>query len=270
MYILITLGVVIIASFTDLVYGKIIFNNIVIHDVYGAFHVIFVLYYFLNLFLSFLFLLKKIFVTQDIERAKIKLVLWGITIIAFLILLFHVILPQFDKHIFQTGGIYFNLFFVAFAGYSMFRHRFFNVRFFIIRLLRQGIAVLFTIFFITGIWGIIIVIPSLVAYQRQLIPIVYIVSILVYFSVLRGLVSDFFNRFFGLTRIENLQQSLQDFTKKPTLYRTVNEFKTAIQDLFKSVELDVIDLVSIDENNQEKYEKFIQYFEKYPRKSCPT
>ncbi len=264
LYILITLGVVIIASFTDLVYGKIMFNDIVIHDVYGSFYVVFVFYYFLNLFLSFFFLLKKIFIMQDIERSKIKLVLLGITIIAFLTIVFHIVFPQFDGHIFQTEGIYLNLLFVVFAGYSMFRYRFFDVRFTVVRLVRQAIAIIFTIFFIHGIWGIIIVIPSLVEYKRQLIPIIYIVSILVYFSVLRGLVSDFLNRFFGRTRIENFRKLLQDFTKNPVLYRTVNEFKIALQDLFQSVDIDVIDIIYINENNEKKYEKFTQYFEQNP------
>ena len=106
-YILLTFGVVVLSSFTGLVYEReIILYGTEIHDVHGPLHIVFVLYYFVNLLLATVFSFKKMQIMHDIERIKVKLVLWGTISIIVPTLLFHMILPRFGIYIFQEEVIY--------------------------------------------------------------------------------------------------------------------------------------------------------------------
>lgn len=274
LYMIITGGIIVVSSFTDLVYEKeIIINSLEIQDVHGPAHSIFILYYFLNLFLATTFLLYKVRITERIERIKIRLVLWGIVSMVIPTLIFHMILPRWGIYFLQTGVIYFNFIFIGLVGYSMLKYRFLDVRFTITRIVKQGFSVLFTVLFVSGIWGLMQLSPFLMEYQIVLMPMMYVLAIFMYFYILRGFVSDLFHIFFGLTSVEHFHESLDIFTKQSTLYSTVEEFNAALKDLCKSVHIESVNIIPLNTRNQEKYASFVHYFEENPeifvQDECP-
>ena len=255
---------VVIISFTDLIYEKEILIEGGIEDLHGDLHGYYLILSLSYLITSVVFFVKKILSVESVQRKKTQLVSIGGISYALLLAIVYPILPRFNIYVLQREAILFGGVLAALIFYSMLKYRFLDVRFTITRIVKQGFSVLFTILFVTGIWGLMQLSPLLMEYQVVLMPALYVIAIFMYFYILRGFVSDIFHIFFGLTSVEHFRDSLEKFTKQSTLYTTVEEFNTALKDLFQSVYIESVNIIPLDKKNQKKYASFVHYFEKNP------
>lgn len=255
-------SVIVITSFTNLIYEKEILTESGIEDLHGDLHGVYLALILFYLIISIVFFIKKILSVESIQRKKTQLVALGGISYALLLAIVYPILPRFGIYILQREAILFGGVLAILILYSMLKYRFLDVRFIITRIVKQGFALLFTMLFVSGVWGFIQLFSLSSRYQSILMPLMYIVAIFMYLYILRGLVSDIFHKFFGLTNVEHFRDTLENFTKQSTLYATIWEFDNALKNLFATVHIKEANIVPLNTKNQKKYRSFVQYFEK--------
>lgn len=97
--------------------------------IWGKYYLVYVLHQILFFFIGYLILLKKFFKAKGIEKQQVKYIIFGTFIPANLALVTNLILPWFNIYEYYTwAGQLFMILLVLFSGYSILKHRLFDIR----------------------------------------------------------------------------------------------------------------------------------------------
>lgn len=264
-FLLLTIVMAILSLFTDWFYKSVVVeNNLIVGDVHGTFHDIYIFHYLLNSTIAIYLSFQKNFQLKGIERLKNILSFLGIFIVLMGTIIFYTILPKFNIYLLQEEGGLFSIFFLIFVAYSMFKYRFLGVRFIITRFIRNIAEICLTLFLLYGM--IFLFMNSLFSvYFLYIVPLFFLLSFYFHVYIAHRFVSYIFHRFLGLVSIEFFEESMRSFCTHSYVYASVDEFKEDIYKFLKSQRIECKTLFLFPKSVQKQYPAIKEYFCKYPK-----
>lgn len=264
-FLLLTIVMAILSLFTDWFYKSVVVeNNLIVGDVHGTFHDIYIFHYLLNSTIAIYLSFQKNFQLKGIERLKNILSFLGIFIVLMGTIIFYTILPKFNIYLLQEEGGLFSIFFLIFVAYSMFKYRFLGVRFIITRFIRNIAEICLTLFLLYGM--IFLFMNSLFSvYFLYIVPLFFLLSFYFHVYIAHRFVSYIFHRFLGLVSIEFFEESMRSFCTHSYVYASVDEFKEDIYKFLKSQRIECKTLFLFPKSVQKQYPAIKEYFCRYPK-----
>ena len=263
-FLLFTIVMAIMSISTDWFYKSVIIENgIIVGDVHGKFHEIYLAHYFFNSIVAIIISFQKKFHLSGVEKIKNILAFLGIFIVLMGTILFYTILPKFDIYLLQEEGGLFSIFFLLFVSYSILKYRFLDIRLTITHFSKNIVALLMTLGCVYGMVQLFFLTPF-ISYFGYIIPVFLILILLIYKYISIIVIPYVFYRFFGFTNIEFFENSMKKFFTRSYAYSGIDDLKNDVAQFLKIQRMQYINLFVWDEKIQQKYASFRDYFFQYP------
>lgn len=141
---------VLITSFTNLIYEKqILVDGIYKYDKLGDFYFLYVFFIITNFLIALYLGVSKLFKLTGIDKNKLQIVVYAFCGYGVIAILINVILPIFNIYSLQQIMVVFSILFLGPTFYSIQKHRFFNISYLALELLRK--LILLTIFIVSTV-----------------------------------------------------------------------------------------------------------------------
>lgn len=256
-----TIFVVIIATFTELIYEGQFITETEIEDLHGSFHWLFLLLHIFYLFSAIYFFVKKSFTLEGIEKKKVVLISKSAGTLALIILFAYTILPRFDIYIIQREAVLLTGIMAMMIFYSMMKYRFLDVKVTVGRwakvLTSIFFAVLILYFFYAGIDYFNIHLP----YACRDTSYIF-VGLLVLTLILQYGVPTIFHKLFGLTSFEHFKQVMKEIKKDLSLATTVDDLEKALREFMEAIHIDYVEIILMNPTGHKRKNIHIGYSEK--------
>jgi signal transduction histidine kinase len=263
-FLALTIVMAILSISTDWFYKSVIIENgVIVGDMHGKFHGIYLAHYFFNSIVAIIISFQKNFHLLGVEKIKNILAFLGIFIVLMGTILFYTILPKFNIYLLQEEGVFFSAFFLLFVSYSILKYRFLDIRLTITRFSKNFVAILLTLGCVYGMVKLFFLSPF-IQYFEYVIPLFLIGALYVHKYVSIMVIPYLFHRFFGFTSIEFFEESMKKFFTKSYVYAGVDDLKDDIAQFLKTQRMQYITLFVWKEKTQQKHAAFRDYFLQYP------
>jgi signal transduction histidine kinase len=129
-------------------------------DVFGALYSVYMVHVLFHFFFSLVVAIKKLRASKGVERSKLTYVSFGFLVFFFLAMMTNVVLPIFGIIILQREAVAFTLVLFFSVAYSVYRHRFFNLNYIFLFLLREIIVF---VILLGAFWLVYLILNSIIS-----------------------------------------------------------------------------------------------------------
>jgi hypothetical protein len=213
-------------SFTDLVQiDAIIEGGEIVQEEFGVLFVLFTIEIIGLILLIIVLGVQKLKTLHGIDKSKTKIVLTGLSIFMISLLFTNIILPIFNNNMFVKGSVLCSIFFIGPTFYAIQRHRFFNLSYMTLNVLR--------IFVFSGSFIIILLVFEIIIVRfannlPEIIKLIIIGGTSVFIIMyLERKFPKFYSR--GLRQLYNAMNELQS---KINYYDDYNDLIHCVEDVF--------------------------------------
>jgi signal transduction histidine kinase len=203
LFYVLTFGLVFLCVFTPLVEESMVMVHGEPVDVFGPLYSVYMVHVLFHFFFSLVVAIKKLRTSKGVERSKLAYVSVGFFVFFFLAMMTNVVLPIFGIIILQREAVAFTLVLFFSVAYSVYRHRFFNLNYLFLFMLRE-----ITVFVILlGVfWAVYLVMNSFITDRN----ITGVISLLFSYLFYRLIDSKF--PYFYSSSFKALMKNIHDLT----------------------------------------------------------